>query len=83
MPISFPQFPRAQARAVPAPHLPSPQSSSTVTNKRDLNPRVRRIMKNRQPKSVEDAKSAMFIRGHKTSQLLNDAMNDMVRQSLK
>lgn len=43
------------------------------------NPRANRALKEREPKTIEDAKSALFIKGHKTSQVVMDVMNDLVR----
>jgi len=35
-------------------------------------------MKNREAKTEENVKTAMFIRGSKTSQVVNDALADLV-----
>ncbi len=40
--------------------------------------RTKRWLAHREPKIIEDEKRAMFVKGHKTSQVLNDALNDMV-----
>lgn len=40
--------------------------------------RGHRFLQEREPKVVENTKSAMFIRGTTTSQVVNDAMADLV-----
>ena len=46
------------------------------------NGRSKRIAKGREPKIYENVKNAMFIKGHKSSQTLNNLMNDLVRKKL-
>jgi len=41
------------------------------------NPRALRIWKDRQPKDFENTKRAMFIKGSKSSQLVNNIMKDL------
>jgi len=45
-------------------------------SKRKESGAVRRRNESRQPKEFENVKSAMFIKGHKTSQIINDTLND-------
>lgn len=52
-------------------------SSSTPRNAR-----VKRVLKNREAKTEENIKTAIFIRGSQTSQIVNDALADLVRLSL-
>lgn len=42
-----------------------------------LKPKVRRILEKREPKVFENTKSALFIRGEKTSETVNDALCDL------
>ncbi|KAG0371683.1 MAG: Brix domain-containing protein [Linnemannia gamsii] len=41
------------------------------------NARVKRVMKNREAKTEENIKTAIFIRGSQTSQIVNDALADL------
>jgi hypothetical protein len=40
--------------------------------------RVERLLKKRAPLLVENTKKALFIRGHRTSQVTNDTLKDLV-----
>jgi len=40
--------------------------------------RGHRVMEDREPKVVENTKQAMFIKGTKTSEVVNSAMADLV-----
>lgn len=42
------------------------------------NARSKRAMEARQPKEVEDARIAIFVKGTKTGEVLNGVMKDMV-----
>lgn len=42
------------------------------------NARVKRVLKNREAKTEENVKTAIFIRGSQTSQVVNDALADLV-----
>jgi len=37
----------------------------------------RRVLKKKEPQVIENVKNAMFIKGHKTSQVVNDVLNDL------
>ncbi|KAF9115219.1 rRNA-binding ribosome biosynthesis protein rpf2 [Mortierella sp. AM989] len=41
------------------------------------NARVKRVLKNREAKTEENIKTAIFIRGSQTSQIVNDALSDL------
>jgi len=41
------------------------------------NARSTRVLKKRQPLVNENVKKGMFIKGHKTSQIVNDVLNDL------
>jgi hypothetical protein len=43
---------------------------------------VKRVLKNREAKTQENIKTAIFIRGSHTSQTVNDALSDLVRTFL-
>jgi ribosome production factor 2 len=42
------------------------------------NARTKRILEERAPKIIENPKSAVFVRGNKTGQLLDAVLHDMV-----
>jgi hypothetical protein len=44
--------------------------------------RVERILKKREPLLVENTKKSIFIRGHRTSQITNDTLKDLVCNAL-
>jgi len=51
--------------------------SLPVVNKKPANQRVKRFLENREPKAVENTKSAMFIRGEKTSEIITQVLKDL------
>ena len=55
------------------------KNEQTVIKKPRMKARVERLLKKREPLIVENTKKSLFIRGHKTSQFINDTLKDMVR----
>jgi len=51
--------------------------SISAVNKKPANQRVKRFLENREPKAVENTKSAMFIRGEKTSEIITQVLKDL------
>jgi len=51
--------------------------SISGVNKKPANQRVKRFLENREPKAVENTKSAMFIRGEKTSEIITQVLKDL------
>jgi len=51
--------------------------SLAIIKKKPANQRVKRFVENREPKAVENTKSAMFIRGEKTSEIITQVLKDL------
>jgi ribosome production factor 2 len=45
--------------------------------------RGKRVLEDREPKAFENEKTAMFIKGNKSSQTIQDVLKDLVRQRLR
>jgi len=52
--------------------------SAQATKEKRLKPRVKRILEKRAPKVVENVKTALFLKGEKSSETLNTLMRDLV-----
>jgi hypothetical protein len=53
----------------------------TPPSSKPKNARVKRALEAREPKVVENEKSAIFVRGQNTSERVRDAMKDLVSMS--
>jgi hypothetical protein len=49
-----------------------------MTVEKRRKPRVERIMKKRAPLAVENTKRMLLLKGHHTSQTINDVLTDLV-----
>lgn len=80
---------RASAKGVPPPNarrtiffLPGsyfPSKMALQVNHAPKNRRSRKAMEDREPKLVENTKTAMFIKGIKSSQTIQSVLTDLVR----
>jgi len=53
-------------------------STRIINGRRPKSKRAERALLNREPKVHENVKSAMFLRGPKTSELINQVVSDLV-----
>ncbi len=44
-----------------------------------MNPRIRRVLKKREPKLVENVKRSLIVKGAKTSEVISTVLKDLVR----
>jgi ribosome production factor 2 len=53
-------------------------STRIINGRRPKNKRIERALLKKEPKVNENVKSAMFLRGPKTSEIINQVIADMV-----